>query len=67
MPQRKKPLAPTDKDLNAHEKLFAERVARKVLTMVDDEWIAAGGAGSIRPQAVAEALRIALASAERES
>jgi hypothetical protein len=50
-------------DLNAHEKLFAERVAQKLLAMVEDEWKAAGGEKAIRPQAMAEALRIALASA----
>jgi hypothetical protein len=49
MPYRKKPLA-TDKDLSAAEKLFAERVAQKVLAMVEDEWRAAGGANTIRPQ-----------------
>jgi hypothetical protein len=65
MPQRKKPLAAADTDLNAHEKLFAERVAQKVLAMVDDEWKAAGGAKAIRPVAMAAALRIALADADQ--
>jgi hypothetical protein len=66
MPQRKKPLATTDKDLNAHEKLFAERIAQKVLAMLNDEWIAAGGARSIRQRALAATLRIALAGVGRE-
>jgi hypothetical protein len=42
----KRPLpkpADAKSDLNAHEKLFAERVAQKVLALVNDEWIAAGG------------------------
>ncbi|HSZ58072.1 MAG TPA: hypothetical protein VK797_20580 [Tepidisphaeraceae bacterium] len=51
-------------DLNDHEKLFAERLAPKLLALATDERKAAGGTTSgIRPRAIAEALRIALAGA----
>jgi hypothetical protein len=51
-------------NLNDHEKLFAERLAPKLLALATDEWKAAGGTTpGIRPRAIAEALRIALAGA----
>ena len=62
-PQRKKPVA--TEDLNPHEKLFAERLAQKLVALVEAEWIDAGGAHAIRPLALATALRIALAGAAK--
>ncbi|HSZ54404.1 MAG TPA: hypothetical protein VK797_02000 [Tepidisphaeraceae bacterium] len=63
MPQRKTSLA--DDVLNAHEKLFAERLAQKLVALVEEEWIAAGGAHVIRPQAKAAALRLAVAGVSK--
>jgi hypothetical protein len=53
-------------NLNDHEKLFAERLAPKLLALATDERKAAGGTTpGIRPRAIAAALRIALARRHR--
>jgi hypothetical protein len=61
---RRPPLSPIPPGLPGA--FFALGGEKRTLAMVNDEWIAAGGAGSIRPQAVAEALRIAINGVGKE-